>query len=113
MWTAASTDFVHWEDRGVDVLQRNETFGGMKSFTSPCSGFVTADEKGRVCAGFRQCSSSHGVTDLNPAARAWDVPLELRCATNENLTEWGETEFIYDVYYWRALPYEPGESPPK
>lgn len=40
-------------------------------------------------------------------AQAWDVPLEVRCAENENLTSWGPSQWIYDVYFYRALPYDP------
>ena len=51
--------------------------------------FVTVDDKGVPCVGFRQCGSKKGTTGLNPAAHTWDVPMEIRCATNENLTSWG------------------------
>ena len=30
-----------------------------------------------------------------------------RCATNSDLTEWGNPEYIFPVYYYRALPYDP------
>jgi hypothetical protein len=33
--------------------------------------------------------------------------MELRCATDENLTRWGAPEYIYPIYYWRGLPYDP------
>ena len=59
--------------------------------------FVAVNDKGVPCAGFRQCGSSRGVTDLNPEAQAWDVPGgELQ---NENPTSWGRSQWIYDVYF--------------
>ena len=42
---------------------------GMESNSEPCAGFVAVDEKGTVCAGFRQCGSNHGTTGLNPKAQ--------------------------------------------
>ena len=54
------------------------------------------------------CSkSTSGTTGLNPKANIWDVPMELRCAKNENLTEWGDPIWSYPVYYNRWLPYDP------
>ena len=79
----------------------------MSSRDSPCSGFVTVDDAGTPCAGFRQCSSSNGTTGLNPAAHSWDVPMELRCAENDKLTNWSAPIWIYPVYFYRALPYDP------
>jgi len=102
-----SSDLVHWEDLGRGIHTRNETYEGMESDITPCSGFVTVDDKGVPCAGFRQCGSTKGTTGLNPAAHTWDVPMEIRCATNENLTMWGEPEYIYPAYYYRGLPYDP------
>ena len=105
---ATSRDLVHWEDLGISGPRTiNETFAGMQSNVSPCSGFVSTDGTDVVCAGFRQCSSRHGVTGLNPEAQKWDVPLELRCAKHANLTEWGDPEYVLPVYYYRALPYDP------
>lgn len=78
---ATSTDLVHWQEGTIDMFAIDETYEGMVSDTSPCSGFVTTDGGDTVCAGFRQCSSSQGVTGLNPAAQKWDVPLELRYTT--------------------------------
>ena len=80
-----------------------ETHAGMESHNSPCSGFVTVDDDGIPCAGFRQCSSSKGVAGGQP----WDVPLELRCANNTNLTSWSDPIYLYDVFFYRALPYDP------
>ena len=31
--------------------------------------------------------------------------MEVRCAKNSNLTEWGPPDFIYQAYFYRALPY--------
>ena len=49
------------------------------------TGFVTVDDTGVPCAGFRQCGSSKGTTGLNPAAHSWDVPMEIRCAENRSV----------------------------
>ena len=104
---AASTDGVHWDSRGIGPAQRHESFAGMSSFSSPCAGFVAVDDDGAACAGFRQCDSTRGTVLLNPDAHSWDVPLELRCARNANLTDWGEPEYLFPVYYNRPLPYDP------
>ena len=101
------TDLVHWQDRGIHVMAIAESYEGFSSDISPCSGFVTVDDDGVPCAGFRQCDSGAGLTGLNPEAKPWDAPLELRCAKNSNLTEWGAPEYIFPVYYYRALPYDP------
>jgi hypothetical protein len=105
---SVSTDLVHWADRGRELHVIHESYEGMNSsavgYNSPCSGFVTVDDKGTPCAGFRQCTSTQGVTGLNPAAQTWDVPMELRCAKNANLTEWGPPEFFYPAYYYRVPP---------
>ena len=82
---ATSIDLVHWTHRGIGPNRSRETFAGMASYQSPCSGFVTLNDEGTPCAGFRQCDSVEGVTGLNPAAQAWDVPLETRCATNDTV----------------------------
>ena len=103
---AASRDQVHWEDRGLGPIEREESYEGMASLESPCSGF-TVDDGGVVCAGFRQCGSTHGTTGLNPAAQPWDVPLELRCAEDANLTKWSTPQYIFPFYYNRKLPYDP------
>jgi len=104
---ATSQDLVHWTDRGINVSVRAESYEGYTSDDSPCSGFAAVNDDGVVCAGFRQCSSTHGATGLNPDAQPWDVPLEVRCALNDDLTEWGPNQYIYPVYYYRALPYDP------
>lgn len=82
-------------------------YEGMESIDSPCSGFVTVDDHGTPCAGFRQCGSQKGTTGLNPKAHGWDVPMELRCATNPSLTNWSGPIWIYPVYFYRPLPYDP------
>lgn len=104
---SSSTDLVHWTNHGRGVHTLHETYEGMDSNDEPCSGFATVDDAGVPCAGFRQCGSTKGTTGLNPAAKGWDVPMELRCATNDNLTEWGEPIFIYPAYFYRSLPYDP------
>jgi len=104
---STSVDLVHWTDRGRGLHQLNESYQGMHSYSPPCSGFVALDETDTPCAGFRQCSSDTGTTALNPAAHPWDVPLEIRCAQNSELTEWGRPEYLYPIYYYRSLPYDP------
>jgi hypothetical protein len=95
---------VHWKSEAVGPIGRNETHAGMESdHDAPCAGFVVIDDGGTPCAGFRQCGSTHGVA----GGQAWDVPLELRCATNDQLTEWGPSKWLYDVFFWRQLPYDP------
>ena len=79
----------------------------MDSNVSPCSGFVAVNDEGVPCAGFRQCGSNHGATGLNPKAQKWDVPMEVRCSTNANLTAWGPPQWLYPVYFYRGLPYDP------
>ena len=52
---SVSKDLVHWEDQGRGVHMIHETYEGMDSTScGPCSGFVTVDDKGTPCAGFRQ-----------------------------------------------------------
>jgi hypothetical protein len=100
---SASSDLVHWTDRGRGVHTLHETYEGMDSTScGPCSGFVTVDDEGTPCAGFRQCGSTKGATGLNPAAHHWDVPMELRCAENKNLTKWGQPIWIYPAYFYRG-----------
>ena len=105
---STSKDLVHWTYEDLNVHQIHETYEGMDSESSPCSGFVTIDEKGVPCAGFRQCGSSKGTTELNPSAHSWDVPMEMRCSLNgETMTNWTNPIWMYQVYYYRALPYDP------
>ena len=59
---------MHWESRGRHVHTIHETYEGMDSQQSPCSGFVAVDDEGTPCAGFRQCGSTKGATGLDPAA---------------------------------------------
>eukprot|EP01052_Picozoa_sp_SAG31_P029343 SAG31_NODE_2909_length_4921_cov_6.411240_5_plen_595_part_00 len=104
---AASEDFVRWADRGIHLRATNESWQGFTSDSSPCSGFVTVDDDGVPCAGFRQCTSTNGLRLLNPAAQAWDAPLELRCARDASLSNWSGPEYLFPVYFYRALPYDP------
>ncbi len=104
---AASRDLVHFEDRGIHLRAIKESYEGMVSDSPPCSGFVTVDDEGTPCAGFRQCTSTSGITGLNPAAHPWDVPLELRCAQDARLTSWSAPEYLFPVYFYRALPFDP------
>jgi hypothetical protein len=91
-----STDMVQWKvgPHGPSAIE--ETYAGMHSYSDPCSGFLTKDpnDNGRVCAGFRQCGSDKGVAGGND----WDVPMELRCAGDAELTQWSEEpEYIFNV----------------
>ena len=88
---------MHWKNVGRGVHRTHETFEGMDSDDVPCSGFVTVDDNGTPCAGLRQCGSDKGTTGLNPAANSWDVPMELRCAENDALTNWSNPIYIYPV----------------
>jgi len=107
---ASSPDLVHWSSKPHGPAALHETYAGMDSNTDPCSGFLTKDENGTVCAGFRQCGSNKGVTG---SANNWDVPLELRCAGDDALTSWPTDQdgpdynFLFNVSFWRAIPYDP------
>ena len=101
---SVSTDLVHFKGLNIGPRGRKETHAGMLSdHDAPCSGFIVLDDDGVPCAGFRQCGSTRGVAGGQP----WDVPLELRCASNDELTEWGPSIWLYDVFFWRALAYDP------
>ena len=72
-----------------------ETYKGMRSFETPCSGFVTIDpDTTQACAGFRQC---HG-TGVAGASKD-GVPLELRCTPvgDDSLQNWSKPEFIDSI----------------
>ena len=107
---AFSGDLVHWQTGVHGPAPIHETYAGMDSLDNPCSGFITKDplDNGRVCAGFRQCGSNKGVAG---SAHGWDVPLELRCALNDELTEWANTtadiDYLFNVSWWRPIPYDP------
>ncbi|GAB5372902.1 hypothetical protein AAMO2058_001703900 [Amorphochlora amoebiformis] len=99
---AVTDDLVHFHHLPGAPRRIIETYKGMNSFDTPCSGFVIRDDDGTVCAGFRQCTSSSGV-----GPHPWDVPMELRCAHDHSLTKWGEPEYIFNVSYYRSIPYDP------
>lgn len=44
---------------------------------------------------------------VTPTASRRNPLPRCRCATNDDLTEWGKPEYILPVYYYRALPYDP------
>ena len=93
---AFSADLIHWQTGVHGPPAIHETYAGMDSTSDPCSGFITKDPKdnGRVCAGFRQCGSKKGVA----GGADWDVPLELRCALDDNLTIWSsEPDYLFNV----------------
>ena len=104
---AFSTDLVNWRAGPHGPRKEHETYAGMDSFSDPCSGFVTKDDEGVVCAGFRQCGSSKGVNKTN--YHDWDVPLELRCALDDNLTAWNDAapDYLFNVTFYRPVPYDP------
>ena len=107
---ATSRDLVHWKEAPHGPEATHETYAGMDSTSDPCSGYVTKDDDGIVCAGFRQCESNKGIAG---SANSWDVPLEVRCATDqERLTNFSTTpgplySFLFNVSFWRAIPYDP------
>lgn len=109
---ANSTDLVHWQAGPHGPKSISETYAGMLSQDTPCSGFITKDpdDNNRVCAGFRQCSSTKGVDGL---PHPWDVPLELRCALDNDLSNWTSDpssslfDYLFNVSFWRAVPYDP------
>lgn len=80
--------------------------------SSPCSGFAAllpswqpGRAKTQLCAGYRQCQSKRGIGS-NP----WNVPLEVRCTEGTEPggnTSWGAPEYLFDVFFNRALPYDP------
>ena len=84
---ARSRDLVTWSVAPHGPAAIHETYAGMDSDTDPCSGFITKDpaDGSRVCAGFRQCGSTNGVAGL---PHPWDVPLELRCAMDDQLSKY-------------------------
>ena len=59
---SSSKDLVHWKDLGRGVHAVQETYEGMDSNVSPCSGFVTVDDNNVPCAGFQQCGSKKRTT---------------------------------------------------
>eukprot|EP00930_Biecheleria_cincta_P099284 TRINITY_DN90919_c0_g1_i1.p1 TRINITY_DN90919_c0_g1~~TRINITY_DN90919_c0_g1_i1.p1 ORF type:complete len:560 (-),score=74.14 TRINITY_DN90919_c0_g1_i1:215-1810(-) len=101
---AFSSDLVHWTAGAHGPSAIQETHAGMDSKSDPCSGFLTKDPNGTVCAGFRQCGSNKGVAGGHP----WDVPLELRCALDDDMQAWSETpNYLFNVSWYRAIPYDP------
>ena len=106
---ATSTDLVRWKTAPHGPAAIHETYAGMDSYQDPCSGYVTKDADGTVCAGFRQCGSRRGVN--KPGAKPWDVPLELRCALDDDLTQFeanqSRFDFLFNVSFWRPIPYDP------
>ena len=108
---ATSNDLVHWKTAPHGPIAIHETYDGMDSRSDPCSGFVTKDDEGFICAGFRQCGSKKGVA----GSADWDVPLELRCATDQsaNLSSFSSDpsspyySYLFNVSFWRPFPYDP------
>jgi hypothetical protein len=98
-----TADFVHFKEAPGAPRHIEETYAGMFSNITPCAGFVQKDDAGVPCAGFRQCGSTRGVAGGAP----WDVPMEVRCATNDKLTEWSDPQFLFNVSYYRPIPYDP------
>lgn len=96
---AVSTNLVDWVNLGIEpgLSAQDEPYGA----SSPCSGFVTVDDAGVACAGFRQCGGNW------PGRSNSQVPLELRCSTNDALTNWTSPEYLFWFYFNRGLPYDP------
>ena len=106
---ATSTDYVHFENLGIPpgLSAIKETYKGMDSDETPCSGFVTIDPDSHVaCAGFRQCHGS-GIKGGSKDG----VPLELRCTPvgDSSLQNWSAPEFI-DAINPNWPHHEPCES---
>ena len=107
-----SRDLVHWQSGPPGPAAITETYKGMLSHDYPCSGFITKDpdDGNRVCAGFRQCGSQRGVRGF---PHPWDVPLELRCAKDDQLANWTSDpssplfDYLFNVSFWRPVPYDP------
>ena len=109
---ATSTDYVHFKNLGIPpgLAAIKETYKGMDSDETPCSGFVTIDPENHVaCAGFRQCHGN-GVKGKSKDG----VPLELRCTPigDSSLQNWSAPEFI-DAINPSWPHHEPCEPPPK
>ena len=83
---ATSLDLVHWTGVGI----------GPDDWPS---GFAVINpNNGSICAGLRGSSE---------AGRPWDAPLVLRCASDAAATTWGAPVPLFDVSYYRMLPYDP------
>lgn len=95
---STSTDLVHWTHLGIDMVPDAEPYGAY----IPCSGFVTEDDDGVVCAGFRQCEGNWPNATLHN-----HVPLELRCALNKNLTSFSPPEYLFFFDFNINIPYDP------
>ena len=95
---AVSSNLVDWTNLGIEpgLSAMPEPYGD----SSPCSGFMVIDDNGIPCAGFKQCEN-HGING------SLGNPIELRCALNDNLTDWGPSEYIYDFFFNRGLPFDP------
>lgn len=104
---ALSADLVNWNAGAHGPYPIHETYKGMDSYSDPCSGFLTLDpETGKLCAGFRQCGSSRGINATG--FHGWDVPLELRCALDDELSAWStQPDYLFNVSFYRAVPYDP------
>ena len=94
---AVSSNLVDWTNLGIEpgLSAIQEPYGR----SSPCSGFVTLDDDGVPCAGFRECAGAVPGSDA--------VPLEVRCALNDNLTAWGPPEYLFNFSFSRSLPFDP------
>ena len=94
-----SHNLVDWHNLGIEpgLSAIPEPYGT----SSPCSGFMVVDDDGTPCAGFRECGGQW------PGRSNVQVPLELRCAKNAELTAWTGPEYIFWFYFNRPLPYDP------
>eukprot|EP01045_Picozoa_sp_COSAG04_P017221 COSAG04_NODE_1507_length_6504_cov_1.860734_3_plen_265_part_00 len=90
---AVSDDLVSW--RNVGVLS---TLGAGGKPMEMLSGFMTLDQHGVACAGFRP---------EDPAPR-WPTGLRLRCALDGgNASRFGPMEQLFPVPFYRRLPFDP------
>ena len=75
--------------------------------SSPCSGFVTIDEKGVPC-GISAMRKFQGNDRIESQCEYMGCSDKMRCSLNgETMTNWTNPIWMYPVYYYRALPYDP------
>ena len=123
---AHSVDFVAWHEAPHGPGALKETHAHMRSDSEPCAGFLWVKQlpghspgDGKVCAGFRQCTSTRGTgIQLRGggilSSADWDVPLEMRCAEDDALGRWSskleDIDYLFDVKFYRPMAYDP--APP-
>ena len=94
---AVSTDLVHWHSQGIGPDNWPSGFATVVND----DGSRYEDGNATVCAGMKG-------TKPIPGAKSWDTPLVLRCSVDGiNATQWGPEEPLFDVRFYRFLPYDP------